>query len=161
LARIFKTFQIDGPKKRPTDEPAEPHNIIIYAGNLHSQRYRKFLSYLGFRVVEEAGPLETPETPKPGERNCVDITDIIQPFFSNCLYHIEDETPAIDFFGNPTDLQYSFDSMFRVDTPELFGEFEQPVVPNDLSMNVSVEQGQYGKTKGIRNKSTPYSRSKR
>jgi hypothetical protein len=183
LARIFKTFQIDGPKKRPTDEPAEPHNIIIYAGNLHSQRYRKFLSYLGFRVVEEAGELEELETPKPGERNCVDITDITQPFFSNCLYHIEDEPPAKDLFGITSPLEFEFDSMFIVDTPKLFDEFEQPVVPNDLVDKSTSEQdqfgeygktrsfdkstseqdqlGQYGKTKGMRNKSTPYSRSKR
>ena len=166
LARIFKTFKIDGPKKRPTDEPAEPHNIIIYAGNLHSQRYRKFLSYLGFRVVEESGELENP---LPGqEEYCVDISDITQPFFSNCQYHIKDEPPAIDLFGKPTDLEYSFDSMFTVDTPKSFIPFPQPVVPTDLLTSVSVEQGQYGKTRGDRlrnNKPTPYSslsgRSKR
>ena len=52
LACLFKTFQIEDYKKaRPTDEPAEPHNVIIYAGNLHSHRYRKFLKYIGFRMV--------------------------------------------------------------------------------------------------------------
>lgn len=162
LARIFKTFQIYDPdKKRATDEPEEPHNIIIYAGNAHSQRYRKFLKCLGFRLLEESGGLEAP-LPGQGE-HCVDMRPITQPLFSSWPYDIEDNLIDTDYFAdyfsNPNPSSYSsFDSVFRVD---ITNPFDQPVVPNDLSMRVSVEQGQYGKTKGMKNKSTPYSRSKR
>ena len=46
LSRIFKEFDIntDKPeKKRGFDEPQRPHNIIIYGGDLHANRCRKFL----------------------------------------------------------------------------------------------------------------------
>ena len=58
LARIFKTFKINDPdpkKRRSVDEPSEPHNIIIYAGLLHSDRYREFLEFIGFKTLEKSG----------------------------------------------------------------------------------------------------------
>jgi hypothetical protein len=63
---------------RKTDEPAEPHNIVIYTGNAHSQRYRLFLKYLGFNLIESSGGLKDPDQ----FSNCVDISRINQPFFS-------------------------------------------------------------------------------
>jgi len=133
LARIFKTFKInnkDNPYKRPTDEPAEPHNIIIYAGNLHSQRYRKFLKHLGFRVLEEAGDLERPTPPF---KNCVDIFHISQPFFSKCPYETEDHPLDIEFFGNERSYSsyLSFNKVFTFNATDIT-LFTQPVVPIDL-----------------------------
>ena len=47
LCRIFKQFDLEMPaifsSFRETDEPSEPHNIIIYAGQAHARRVRKFL----------------------------------------------------------------------------------------------------------------------
>ena len=58
LARIFKTFKINDPdpvKRRSVDEPSEPHNIIIYAGNNHSEICRQFLEFIGFKTLEKSG----------------------------------------------------------------------------------------------------------
>jgi hypothetical protein len=89
LARIFKKFDIDTEnpnKKRPTDEPREPHNIIIYAGNNHSQLYRKFLNRLGFedKGTGGTGIMDDTDIPKDGlgRRYCVDMKNIVQPLFS-------------------------------------------------------------------------------
>ena len=95
LGRIFKTFDIyttDPKKQRPTDEPEEPHNIIIYAGIYHSNNYRRFLNNIGFKTIAYAGPGkkwqefdeeidETKLNPKPA--NCIDMKFFQQPFFSN------------------------------------------------------------------------------
>ena len=87
LARIFKKFNInseDSRKRRETDEPEEPHNIIIYAGNGHSQVYRKFLTnYLNFEDEGIGGSclLNNEDIPiQP--RYCVDMKNINQPLFS-------------------------------------------------------------------------------
>ncbi len=141
LARIFKTFKIDNPysyNRRKTDEPAEPHNIIIYAGNAHSQRYRLFLNYLGFNLIENAGGLEKPEE----FTNCVDIRDIDQPFFGK--WHDKKDNPLDEeYFGTPDDLYYSFESAFTFVPPAGFIQFEQPIVPYDLFSQVSYNDLQY------------------
>ena len=89
LARIFKKFDIDtedSNKKRPTDEPQEPHNIIIYSGYRHSQVYRKFLIQLGFedKGTGGTGIMDDNDIPKDGfgPRYCVDMKNITQPLFS-------------------------------------------------------------------------------
>ena len=85
LGRIFKDFNIDSDKK-PTDEPKQPHNIIIYAGNGHSNRYRKFLEEkLDFKLIEQAGhPWRVSEI--TGKfKNCIEMKEFKQPFFSNYL----------------------------------------------------------------------------
>jgi hypothetical protein len=75
LARIFKKFNLNHTRK--TDEPTEPHNIIIYAGDSHSQSIRRFLyDKLGFDLISES----------KGDRKvdfCVDIRNFEQPFFSS------------------------------------------------------------------------------
>ena len=105
LARIFKEFDIDTQnplKQRLTDEPREPRNIIIYAGDLHSDRIRKFLDeVLGFTLLNQAGEvwpkpkeyekLLTRPTPIPS--NCIDMRDFPQPFFSN--------DPRVDWLAKP------------------------------------------------------------
>ena len=85
LARVFKKFNIDTEdrdKKRPTDEPEEPHNIIIYAGNDHSKVYRKFLTQLGFEDKGSSGQMDTQKIVfDDGVHKCVDMSKIKQPFF--------------------------------------------------------------------------------
>ena len=55
LARIFKKFNLNSEKRRSTDEPDEARNIIIYAGNGHSEKYRKFLIQIGFELLANIG----------------------------------------------------------------------------------------------------------
>jgi hypothetical protein len=89
LLRIFKTFNISEMKekayKEATDQPDKAHNIIIYAGDLHSQVYRKFLKeVLDFEKIEVAGKEEPYE--QMGKRTyCIDMEPITQPLFSK--YH--------------------------------------------------------------------------
>jgi hypothetical protein len=77
LARMFKKFQLNSSRNtRKTDEPEEPHNIIMYAGNEHSERVRHFLKKLEFDLISES----------KGDHKvdfCVDIRDFEQPFFSS------------------------------------------------------------------------------
>jgi hypothetical protein len=81
LSRIFKTFDTKTThpvKKRNFDEPENPHNIIIYAGNAHADRCRKFLEDVAsFKRLEE-NTVENPIRAK----NCLDMTGITQPLFS-------------------------------------------------------------------------------
>ena len=95
LARLFKKFNINTEKeekRRPTDEPEEAHNIIIYAGNGHSNRYRKFLKQLkiedptdkskfsAFEDLGNAGPNNYDVKEKP--KYCIDMRLFKQPLFS-------------------------------------------------------------------------------
>jgi hypothetical protein len=77
LARMFKKFQLNYSRNtRKTDEPEEPHNIIMYAGDEHSERVRRFLKKLEFDLISES----------KGDWKvdfCVDIRDFEQPFFSS------------------------------------------------------------------------------
>ena len=141
LARIFKTFKIYDRfayNPRKTDEPADPHNIIIYAGNFHSQRYRLFLKYLGFNLIEQSGRLEKPDQ----FSNCVDMEKINQPFFSK-WYNIEDNRMDENYFDN-WESYFSFESTFTFVTPHQgFIPFDQPVVPTDLVSKVSINDRKY------------------
>jgi len=86
LCRIFKKFNLqpDNPqKRRSTDEPESPSNIIIYAGDLHCNRYRKFLKEIGFNLIADIGSTNLPV------KNCIDMTErdiygtwSLQPLFS-------------------------------------------------------------------------------
>ena len=80
LARMFKKFKLNHTRKsgttRKTDEPEEPHNIIMYAGDSHSKRVERFLDELGFDLISESkGDWEVDF--------CVDIRNFEQPFFSS------------------------------------------------------------------------------
>jgi hypothetical protein len=88
LCRIFKKFNLqpDNPqKRRATDEPETPSNIIIYAGNYHSDRYRKFLKEIGFSLIADIG-LDSPY--ESSVKNCINMTEYntngwsLQPLFS-------------------------------------------------------------------------------
>jgi serine/threonine protein kinase len=71
--------------KEATDQPDKAHNIIIYAGDSHSQLYRKFLKeVLDFDKIEVAGKEEP--YGRAGElMYCIDMEPITQPLFSK--YH--------------------------------------------------------------------------
>jgi len=88
ILRIFKTFNMSEMKekayKQATDQPDKAHNIIIYAGDLHSQVYRKFLKeVLDFDKIEVAGKEEEQGGGEP--MYCIDMEPITQPLFSK--YH--------------------------------------------------------------------------
>ena len=77
LSRIFKVFDLTNEKNfRITDEPIEPHNIIIYGGVNHAKRVRRFLKKRGFKDIDSSKLKDLPS-------NCVDIRSFQQPFFSN------------------------------------------------------------------------------
>lgn len=89
VLRIFKTFNMSEMKekayKEATDQPDKTHNIIIYAGDLHSQVYRKFLKdVLHFEKIEVAGK-EEPYGEIGEAMYCIDMEPITQPLFSK--YH--------------------------------------------------------------------------
>ena len=82
LCRIFKQFDLEIPaifsSFRKTDEPSEPHNIIIYAGEAHARRVRKFLkNELQFKMIDKKG------VENKTKANCIMMEDFPQPFFSN------------------------------------------------------------------------------
>jgi len=92
LSRIFKTFDTKTThpvKKRNFDEPENPHNIIIYAGNAHADRCRKFLEDVASFKRLEQNTVENPIRAK----NCLDMTGITQPLFS---YTPKDDHPYYD-----------------------------------------------------------------
>jgi hypothetical protein len=77
LCRIFKVFDFTKlTNRRLTDEPKEPHNIIIYAGNAHSESVRDFLKELEFKEISTTSSFSK-------VTNCIDIRKFPQPFFSN------------------------------------------------------------------------------
>ena len=79
LCRVFKQFNLEripfyGAYEK--DQPAHAHNIIIYSGDIHSQRYRKFLNLLDFDEIGKTGQAD------PAINSCIDMRYIQQPFFS-------------------------------------------------------------------------------
>ena len=79
LSRVFKIFKLE---KKPyegasfNDQPSQPHNIIVYAGDIHAERYRRFLESVGFqKIASSGGSLEDPI-------HCLNMKTIRQPFFS-------------------------------------------------------------------------------
>ena len=98
LARVFKDFNMDDMEEKAykgaTHQPNRAHNIIIYAGEDHSDNYRNFLSYIGFTEIDSSGiDLDNPN-PHPSlhiptiPRNCLDMRHINQPFFSYNRYNL-------------------------------------------------------------------------
>lgn len=80
IARIFKDFDMTDMQKKAykgsIDQPINAHNIIIYAGDDHCLRYRKFLQSIGFDVYVRSGDFGITET------TCLDISKFKTPFFS-------------------------------------------------------------------------------
>ena len=92
LLRIFKNFvmtDMDKAYTGATDQPSTASNIIIYAGDRHSDRYRRFLKEIGNNPIEKTGnfidyselknfSFSNDDLPK----NCIDMRSISQPFFN-------------------------------------------------------------------------------
>jgi hypothetical protein len=81
LARMFKDFDMTKMKTHAnrdiTDQPNRAYNVIIYAGNSHSEFCRRYLKEVaGFEEIASTG------TNKGKEVNCIDMRTIPQPFFS-------------------------------------------------------------------------------
>jgi len=69
VSRMFKVFNI----KKTEHYPKEPHNIIYYAGNGHTQSIALFLENIGFLKSEQSDKKMI---------SCVDMKNIKQPLFS-------------------------------------------------------------------------------
>ncbi len=80
IARIFKDFDMVEMQKKAykgaIDHPVKAHNIIIYAGDDHCLRYRKFLASIGFDIYVRSGNFGTTKV------SCLDISKFKTPFFS-------------------------------------------------------------------------------
>ena len=82
LARLFKSFNISKPAFQgaiPYDQPQKAYNVIIYAGDQHAQRYRRFLN--DFQEFKEVGKTGQAEDGK-NDDSCINMEHIHQPFFS-------------------------------------------------------------------------------
>lgn len=81
LLRIFTNFIMTDMEKAytgATDQPPTANNIIIYAGDYHCDRYRRFLKSIGNDPIEKTGDfLDNTTLPE----NCINMTGITQPFF--------------------------------------------------------------------------------
>ena len=83
LSRIFKKFDTKKSKDVGFNinyQPEIPHNIIIYAGDAHSDVYRKFLKYIGSEEIAMSGPREIKNS---HINNCLDVTNFPMPFFNS------------------------------------------------------------------------------
>jgi len=77
LMRMFKTFEKK--KDQKFDQPTKANNIIIYAGQTHSNRYGRCLQHLGFKIYEKTGTVIVDRTKEP--KNCINTDSITMPFF--------------------------------------------------------------------------------
>ncbi len=107
LCRMFRTFNTDkaafnGAIKE--DQPKKAINIVIYSGDAHSQRYRRFLRHLNFQEDGKTG--QSSYSANPPNFDCIDMTDIKQPFFSDKF--------NTKMYVEPT-RRYEFDYNFRWD----------------------------------------------
>lgn len=79
LSRMFKSFNLTKPAFAGAvafDQPTQALNIVIYAGDAHSQKYRRFLNMLDFKEVAKTGHANNDQI------SCIDMKYIPQPFFS-------------------------------------------------------------------------------
>jgi hypothetical protein len=76
LARIFKRFNV----KSSSNQPTEPRNIIVYAGDGHSNHQRNFLKLNGF--VKIANISENSQKEAVLDKiSCLNMRKFPQPFF--------------------------------------------------------------------------------
>ena len=77
LMRMFKTFKKK--KDQKVDQPTKANNIIIYAGQTHSNRYGRCLQHLGFKLYEKTGTVTVDQSKET--KNCINTDSITMPFF--------------------------------------------------------------------------------
>ena len=103
LSRIFKEFKFSKLPflgATPGDQPNQMHNIIIYAGDAHSQRCRRFLQSLDFEEVGKTGQSEN----NNDYDSCIDMKNIRQPFFeNNCTHKNPNEHDYVYNYGHRYD----------------------------------------------------------
>jgi hypothetical protein len=107
LCRMFRTFNLEKPAFNGAikeDQPKKAINIVIYSGDAHSQRYRRFLRHLNFKEDGKTG--QSSYSANPPNFECIDMTDIKQPFFSDKF--------NTKMYVEPT-RRYEFDYNFRWD----------------------------------------------
>ena len=123
LARIFKTFQINDPEKRRlVDEPSEPHNIIIYAGSNHSNNYREFLEFIGFKTLEKSGEGFNNDYVNLTYNKCININypkypetkSISQPLFNNWPSDDDEEDKLKKIDTKKLKIYESFETTFNI-----------------------------------------------
>lgn len=124
LSRVFKKFNIntDKPeKKRGFDEPQTPHNIIIYGGEDHANRYRKFLeNHMECKRIEQ----NTFDDPILAS-NCINMTGITQPLFSYT------PTEGFSYYKEPYEPKYPYDPKY--DKPiEIDGQVKTTLASSEL-----------------------------
>ena len=141
LARIFKTFKINDPdpvKRRLVDEPSEPHNIIIYAGNNHSEICRQFLEFIGFKTLEKSGKGFNRVYNGLKYDKCIDIEEanldktktITQPLFNT--WPSEEE-----------DMFVPFDEKFDIEILKKYESFETTFnIKPDSSDSVTISESE-------------------
>ena len=157
FCRIFKKFNLQPEniqKKRTTDEPETPSNIIIYAGNNHSIRNRKFLKEIEFTLIADIGSRKLPV------RNCINMTehDTKQPG-SEIGWSLQ---PLFSAWPPPT--QPSFSALPNLEQQSFFGSvgglfgglggFDQLPAPKQLSKQEEEQKNRLLYEKGIAEAST-------
>ena len=89
FARMFKVYNLERlPYEGATkyDQPRDSHNIIIYAGDFHSQLYRNFFSYIGFDEIFFSGDkYNRYENKYRNMLTCIDMRNNNEPFFSQYI----------------------------------------------------------------------------
>lgn len=100
LCRMFKKFKVE-----KLDQPEKPHNIIHYAGALHTRNVFEFLILKGFELIENSGSFDMAEF-----KNCVNMSQIKQPivnyevlenknFVKKRKYLLPNDLKPIDFWN--------------------------------------------------------------
>ena len=69
---LAKMFAVEDFPDDPSKCCGIKKNIIVYVGNLHAERQRDFLKYLGFDVIKQFS----------GTEDFIDISEFNQPFFN-------------------------------------------------------------------------------
>jgi len=106
LARIFKRFKVPS----DTYQPIEPHNIIIYAGDYHCNRYRTFLEQNDY-ITEF---LKVNEVIR---NSCIDISEIHQPLFRNTEIVMKIDWRVLS--GNPNAINLLEQNQDKIDWSRL------------------------------------------
>jgi len=85
ISRIFKVFQPD--KNGIQTIQRIPRNIVVYAGDTHSENLRQFLDIIKFKLLNKSytdfSKLKDIEGADMAQYQCLDISKFEHPFFSN------------------------------------------------------------------------------